>query len=90
MTSKGDIQVIDDRMLIEGILDERLVSETDVARINGEFNLVELAPTVESLSLSFKRIFRIENLIGFESLVKLCLDNNCIEEISNLGHLKSL
>lgn len=90
MSQKAEIQVIDDRMLIEGILDERLVSETDVSRINGEFNLVELAPSVESLSLSFKRIYRIENLIGFESLVKLCLDNNYIEEISNLSHLKSL
>jgi hypothetical protein len=90
MSNKGDVQVIDDRMLIEGILDERLVSEHDVSRISGEFNLVELAPTVESISLSFKRIYRIENLIGFESLVKLCLDNNSIEEIANLGHLKSL
>lgn len=90
MSQKTEVQVIDDRMLIEGILDERLVSETDVSRINGEFNLVELSPTVESLSLSFKKIFRIENLIGFESLVKLCLDNNFIEEIANLGHLRSL
>lgn len=90
MAQKVDIQVIDDRMLIEGILDDRLVSENDVSRMNGEFNLVELAPTVESLSLSFKRICRIENLIGFESLTKLCLDNNYIEDIVNLGHLKNL
>ena len=32
----------------------------------------------------------IENLIGFERLVKLCLDNNYIEEITNLSHLTSL
>jgi hypothetical protein len=90
MSKKEEIQVIDDRMLIEGVLDERMVNENDAARLNGEFNLVELAPTVESLSLSFKRIARIENLIGFERLVKLCLDNNNIEEISNLSHLKTL
>eukprot|EP01033_Poteriospumella_lacustris_P011592 gene11592-8262_t len=90
MASKGDVQVIDDIMLMQGILDERMVQENDVARVNGEFNLIDLAPTVQTLSLSFKRIAVIENLVGFESLVKLCLDNNRIREIQNLGHLVNL
>ena len=90
MASKGDVQVIDDIMLMQGILDERMVQENDVARVNGEFNLIDLAPTVQTLSLSFKRIAVIENLVGFESLVKLCLDNNSIREIKNLGHLVNL
>jgi len=82
--------VIEDKLLLEGILDEKLVKENDLSRINGEFNLVELAPTVQSLSLSFKRIGRIENLVGFDNLVKLCLDNNFIEEIRNISHLVNL
>jgi hypothetical protein len=90
MTQKVEIQVIEDKLLLEGVLDEKLVKENDISRINGEFNLVELAPTVQSLSLSFKRIGRIENLVGFDNLVKLCLDNNFIEEIQNIGHLINL
>lgn len=87
MAAKSEVQVIDDRMLIDGIFDERMIAENDVSRVNGEFNLVDLAPTVDSLSLSFKNIAVIENLVGFERLVKLCLDNNRIKEIKNLGHL---
>jgi Leucine-rich repeat (LRR) protein len=90
MAHKVEIQVIEDKLLLEGVLDEKLVKENDLSRINGEFNLVELAPTVQSLSLSFKRIGRIENLVGFDNLVKLCLDNNFIEEINNIGHLVNL
>jgi hypothetical protein len=90
MTNKAEIQVIDDRLLVEGILEERTVNENEANRLHGEFNLVELAPTVETLTLSFKRIAKIENLIGFERLIKLCLDNNNIEEICNLSHLTSL
>jgi len=90
MSNKAEIQVIDDRLLIEGILEERTVSENDTSRLTGEINLVEIAPTVETLTLSFKRIAKIENLIGFERLIKLCLDNNSIEDIINLSHLTSL
>ena len=32
----------------------------------------------------------IENIIGFDKLTKLCLDNNFIEEIKNLDFLVSL
>ncbi|KAJ1433675.1 protein phosphatase 1 [Ochromonadaceae sp. CCMP2298] len=90
MAQKVEVQVIEDKLLLEGVLDEKLVKENDLSRINGEYNLVELAPTVQSLSLSFKRIGRIENLVGFDNLVKLCLDNNFIEEIRSIGHLINL
>ena len=39
------------------------------------------------LRLSFRNIFRIDNLHGFEKLTTLCLDNNIIEDIVNLSHL---
>ena len=47
-------------------------------------------PEVNCLIFSFKNILKIDNLIGFERLVKLQLDNNIIEKIENLGHLSSL
>ena len=40
--------------------------------------------------LSYQNILRIDNLVGFDSLVKLQIDNNVIEKIENLGHLTSL
>jgi hypothetical protein len=90
MAGKGDIQVIDDALLMEGIFDEEMIAENDVARINGQYNLVETAPRIRHLSLSFKKIAVVENLVGFHNLVKLCLDNNKITEIQNLGHLINL
>ena len=47
-------------------------------------------PEVNCLIFSFKNILKIDNLIGFERLVKLQLDNNIIEKIENLSHLTSL
>lgn len=44
---------------------------------------------VESLAFSFRELVRIENLLGFDSLVKLKLDCNNIKRIENLGHLVS-
>ncbi|KAL1499335.1 hypothetical protein AB1Y20_011542 [Prymnesium parvum] len=42
------------------------------------------------LLLSYHNILRIDNLAGFDNLVKLQLDNNIIEKIENLGHLRAL
>ena len=44
----------------------------------------------KALLLSYQNILKIDNLIGFEKLIKLQLDNNIIEKIENLGHLTSL
>lgn len=87
---KIEIQVIDDKLLIEGIINSRMISETEAARGAADINLVETAPTVPTLTLSFKKIGRIENLIGFDCLTKLCLDNNEIQTIVNLNHLVNL
>eukprot|EP01038_Epipyxis_sp_PR26KG_P009955 gene9955-13388_t len=92
MSKKIEFQVIDDKLLIEGILDEKLINgeNNDSNRLTSEYNLVELAPKVEKISLSYKKIGRIENLVGFDKLIKLCLDNNYLSEIGNLGHLVNL
>ncbi|AAZ12061.1 leucine-rich repeat protein (LRRP), putative [Trypanosoma equiperdum] len=45
---------------------------------------------VTTLLASYRRIGRIENLVGLGNLTKLALDNNLITTINNLGHLKKL
>ena len=45
---------------------------------------------IGELSLSFRDIYKIDHLRGFENLVKLRLDNNLIEHIENLSHLVNL
>mmetsp|Transcript_30 Transcript_30/g.35 ORF Transcript_30/g.35 Transcript_30/m.35 type:complete len:536 (+) Transcript_30:306-1913(+) len=84
---KVEIQVIDDRLLAEGLIAANADSDSPYT---GEINLVDIAPSAIKLSMSFKNIGRIENLVGFDHLEKLCLDNNLLEEIVNLHHLKSL
>lgn len=85
-SSKQEVQVIDDNLLIEGILSDKLDSDAEPESVN----IVDLASRTESLILSFKSIGKIENLVGFDNLLKLCLDNNAIEEICNLEHLRKL
>lgn len=85
-----DMQVIDDKLLVDAVLDEKPPQEAEAMRADGDPSLVEMAPDVSSLMLSFRKIGRIENLVGFENLTKLCLDNNNVEEIVNLGTLTSL
>ena len=43
---------------------------------------------VKCLHLSYQNVLKIDNLVGFDKLVKLQLDNNIIEKIENLGHLR--
>lgn len=88
--NKVEVQVIDEKLLIAGIRSlDTAVSDTDAARAV-DVSLVEAAPQSSHLILSFKNIGRIENLVGFQNLSKLCLDNNLIEEIINLDHLTQL
>lgn len=47
-------------------------------------------PQVTSMRLSFLNIIEISNLNNFDSLLTLRLDNNIIDRIDNLGHLKQL
>ncbi len=81
---RQDVEVINDSMLIEGIKFKKSDNS------NEDPSLVDLAPTSETLTLSFKSIGKIENLVGFDNLTKLCIDNNLIEEITNLDHLVNL
>jgi len=88
--NKVEVQVIDEKLLVVGIraLDKDL-TESELAR-QTDINLVEEAPLSSQLTLSFKNIGRIENLVGFHNLAKLCLDNNLITEIIGLDHLTQL
>ena len=45
---------------------------------------------IKYLMFSYKNILKIDNLVGFDKLVKLQLDNNIIETIENLDHLQCL
>ena len=45
---------------------------------------------VQLLRLSYQNILKMDNLVGFDKLIKLQLDNNIIEKIENLSHLTSL
>ena len=40
-----------------------------------------------ALLLSYQNVLKIDNLVGFDKLIKLQLYNNIIEKIENLGHL---
>jgi len=88
--SKEERNVIDDQLLVGGVLADKSAAETEALYAGGEPNLVDLAPSVTTLTLSFKKIGRIENLVGFNVLTKLCLDNNNIDEIRGIEHLTTL
>jgi len=45
---------------------------------------------ITELSLSFRDIYKINHLRGFENLVRLRLDNNHIQSIENVSHLVHL
>ena len=83
---KPEVQVIDDKLLIEGIT----VKKSESGERRDELSLVDMCPIAASLVLSFHSIGKIENLVGLESLTKLCLDNNQIKDIVGLDHLVNL
>ncbi|KAG6577882.1 Leucine-rich repeat-containing protein 48 [Phytophthora cinnamomi] len=45
---------------------------------------------LQTLSLSFQNVFKMENLETLRHLVKLQLDNNVLQEIDGIGHLVHL
>ena len=83
------IQVIDEKLLIDGLHKNGINKKDEVAEYTQEntdaASLIEVIPNATTLIMSFKKINKIENLIGFNKLVKLCLDNNQIEKIANLS-----
>ncbi|RNF06629.1 putative leucine-rich repeat protein [Trypanosoma rangeli] len=58
-------------------------------RVKSAMDTMELY-RVATLLASYRRIGKIENLVGLCNLTKLALDNNSISTICNLGHLKKL
>jgi Leucine-rich repeat (LRR) protein len=92
-SKKTDIQVIDDKLLVEGITIKKSSLESSsitTERERRDMTLVDMCPLAHTLILSFRNIGKIENLVGLSSLVKLCLDNNQLKEIINLDHLVNL
>lgn len=54
-------------------------------------NNAAVAPAATaSLALSYRNILKIDNLVGFDALTTLQLDNNIIGKIENIGHLVNL
>lgn len=81
-------KVVDEKLIRDAVLEELEELEPGIEKTikSEEVNLME----VTDLMLSFKNIYYIDNLNGFEKLTKLQLDNNIITEIRNLDHLVSL
>lgn len=74
--------------LIRNAIHKDLKTYYDVATIPPEQQL-DFAD-VSQLVLSFRSIYAIDNLQGFEHLTKLQLDNNMIQRIESLDHLVNL
>ncbi|CAD8181051.1 unnamed protein product [Paramecium pentaurelia] len=75
--------VIDEILIIKSVKDynaENKITMGDQIMLN----------SLRVMSLSFKNIWKIENLQGLERLEKLQLDNNIIQKIENLDHLVNL
>ena len=69
--------------------DEEAAGEGE-KKSSGTAVLAEIIGDATTLRLSFKNVLKIDNLQGFNSLTKLCLDNNIVKEICNLDHLVHL
>lgn len=79
--------VISERLVREAVVEDlQLYYDKSVIDKPEQIDLT----TVSRLVLSFRNILVVDNLIGFEKLTKLQLDNNVIERIENLDHLVNL
>ena len=89
-----DTQVIDDDMIAEAFETDGLGLDELGNKItvdSGEVQVLADEITVSTqLKLSFRNIWKIGNLDGFDNLRKLCLDNNIIAEIEGVSHLVNL
>lgn len=87
-----EIQVIDDELISAALRETILVTSlTDVNKKDVSASiLADMAAEAAELRLSFKNVLKIDNLQGFQTLRKLCLDNNIIKCINNLDHLVNL
>jgi hypothetical protein len=81
--------VIDEDIIKTAYEEQRAATRKDGAsELKQEpLSMAQIVQEATELRLSFRNIFRIDNLEGFEKLTTLCLDNNIIEDIVNLSHL---
>eukprot|EP00753_Platysulcus_tardus_P014202 PLAT4206.1.p1 GENE.PLAT4206.1~~PLAT4206.1.p1 ORF type:complete len:531 (-),score=294.20 PLAT4206.1:136-1728(-) len=88
-----ELAVINEELILKCIAEERR-SDTREESYGETLVKTVVDPTeisaVPSLSLSFKNIFKIDNLVGLTALHTLKLDNNLIREVENLSHLVNL
>lgn len=96
----SDEDVEEEILLPRGVINETLIRRSVVTELEEKFDVAApgLVPReadinlqeVTELCLSFSNIYQIDNLRGFERIVKLQLDNNIIEKIDHLSHLVNL
>eukprot|EP00500_Bicosoecida_sp_ms1_P011504 CAMPEP_0203819972 /NCGR_PEP_ID=MMETSP0115-20131106/38108_1 /ASSEMBLY_ACC=CAM_ASM_000227 /TAXON_ID=33651 /ORGANISM="Bicosoecid sp, Strain ms1" /LENGTH=530 /DNA_ID=CAMNT_0050728969 /DNA_START=179 /DNA_END=1771 /DNA_ORIENTATION=+ len=85
----GDVGVVIDEELLRSAIDEEAeATKRDDVDLS-KYDKPEMKE-VETLALSFKNVYQIDNLVGFENLVTLRLDNNTISRIENIAHLVNL
>jgi len=98
MENHGVRTVIDEDVILTSIKEQMEHSKNPDAKESqggsaphDEDELLDIDLTkITVLALSFRSIYRIDHLKGFEKLVKLKLDNNVIKKIENLDHLVNL
>lgn len=73
---------------IPEVIDDELLR--DALELKEEDDLLDAIEEAKALKLSFRKLSKIANLECFEGLRKLCLDNNAIETMENLGHMVNL
>ncbi|EQC39161.1 hypothetical protein SDRG_03367 [Saprolegnia diclina VS20] len=87
----AEVAVINDEMIQASITKDGVdtLNESAVTDVEGSSPDIDFAK-LQVLSLSFRNIFKIDNLLTLRSLTKLQLDNNVIQEIEGIGHLTNL
>jgi hypothetical protein len=89
-----DTAVIDDDMIaeafqIDGLGEDELGNKITVESQEVQVLADEITVSTQ-LKLSFRNVWKIGNLEGFDNLRKLCLDNNIIAEVTGISHLVHL
>ncbi|KAL7679824.1 putative leucine-rich repeat domain superfamily [Plasmopara halstedii] len=83
----AEVAVISDELIKKVVCAELdPVNNNAIDEVNQSVDFGKL----QTLSLSFQSIFRMENLETLRYLVRLQLDNNVLEEIDGIGHLTHL
>ena len=81
------VAVISDDMVIASVCKDN--KDMDNAPAISDDDSVDFT-LLKKLQLSYKNIFKIDNLVTMNALVALRLDNNVIEKIEGIGHLTNL